>query len=282
MSGCELAQLFAAARTPSSVPVGGMRMSVSTTSGRLGVDRRDEPVEVLADAHDLDVGIRFEQARRRPRGRGSCLRLPRPGWACGEATRRPVDRRVPAADSLGSRMRGRRSAALLLVVFVALCAMVAGAGPAAAGFTERITNYHSDVTIEPDGTIVVHETIDYDFGVVPHHGIFRDVPVRIEPVGQGGYDRVYPLDVMSVKASEGTPAALQRRGPRATTSASRSAIPTSRSPASTATRSRTACAARSTASPTTTSWCGTPSAPSGRCRSSARARSCTRPRRSSR
>ena len=83
--------------------------------------------------------------------------------------------------------------------------MVAGAGPAAAGSTERITNYRSDVTIETDGTILVHETIDYDFGVVPHHGIYRDVPVRTSQSGKRGYDRVYPLTVESVTASAGAP-----------------------------------------------------------------------------
>ncbi len=53
---------------------------------------------------------------------------------------------------------------------------------------------------------MVHETIDYDFGVVPHHGIYRDVPVRTDQSGKSGYDRVYPLTVESVTASAGTPA----------------------------------------------------------------------------
>jgi len=84
--------------------------------------------------------------------------------------------------------------------------MLATAVPASAGFGERITNYRSEVTIEHDGTIVVHETIDYDFGVVPHHGIYRDVPVRTSQSGKDGYDRVYPLTVESVTASADTPA----------------------------------------------------------------------------
>ena len=52
----------------------------------------------------------------------------------------------------------------------------------------------------------MHETIDYDFGDVPHHGIYRDVPVRTDQSGKDGYDRVYPLDVVSVTGSPGTPA----------------------------------------------------------------------------
>ncbi len=103
-------------------------------------------------------------------------------------------------------MRVRRAVALAFVTFVACASTLVVARPASAGVTERITNYRSEVTIEHDGTIEVHETIAYDFGVVPHHGILRDVPVRTDQSGKDGYDRVYPLDVVSVAASEGTPA----------------------------------------------------------------------------
>ena len=72
--------------------------------------------------------------------------------------------------------------------------------------SERIHDYDVEVRIEPSGTIQVHETIDYDFGVVPKHGIFRDVPVRFDYPQKANHDRVYPLDVVSVQASEGTPA----------------------------------------------------------------------------
>src|SRR5213592_4344726 len=100
----------------------------------------------------------------------------------------------------------RRPAALVLATFVAVVGSFVAAGPVAAGVTERITNYRSEVTIERDGTIEVHETIDYDFGVVPHHGIYRDIQVRTDQSGKDGYDRVYPLAVESVRASAGTPA----------------------------------------------------------------------------
>src|SRR6476646_9999423 len=103
-------------------------------------------------------------------------------------------------------MRVRRAVALALLTLVGCASTAVAAGPASAGVTERITNYPSEVTIEHDGTIEVHETIAYDFGVVPHHGIYRDVPVRTDQSGKDGYDRVYPLDVVSVSASQGTPA----------------------------------------------------------------------------
>ena len=81
-------------------------------------------------------------------------------------------------------MRARRAAAVFVVVLVAFVATVFAAAPASAGLSERIVDYRTDVTIEPDGTIEVHETIVYDFGVVPKHGIFRTIPVRTEPVGR--------------------------------------------------------------------------------------------------
>ncbi|HEY3673430.1 MAG TPA: DUF2207 domain-containing protein [Acidimicrobiia bacterium] len=103
-------------------------------------------------------------------------------------------------------MRVRRAAALAVLVFVACAVSVLGTAPAYAGFSEHIVDYHSDVTIEHDGTVEVHETIVYDFGVVPKHGIFRFIPVRTEQSGKDGYDRVFPLTVVSLSGSEGTPA----------------------------------------------------------------------------
>src|SRR3954462_8786634 len=103
-------------------------------------------------------------------------------------------------------MRARRAAALAVVVVVVCAVSVLGVGPAYAGFGEHIVDSRSDVTIEHDGTIEVHETIVYDFGVVPKHGIFRFIPARTEQSGRDGYDRVFPLTVVSVSGSDGTPA----------------------------------------------------------------------------
>ena len=136
---------------------------------------------------------------------------------------------------------------------------------------EEISSFTSDITIEPSGTLLVHETIVYDFGTVPHHGIFRDLLAREDYVAKPGYDRVYPLTILSVTGRRERPTSTPRKtSPPATsrTRASRSAIPTGRSPVCTPTTSRTACAACSTGSPTTTSWSGTSTASTGRCSSS--------------
>jgi uncharacterized protein (TIGR04222 family) len=99
-------------------------------------------------------------------------------------------------------MRSRRSiGAGVLVVFAVV---IGGASRATAGASESIKRYDVDMTIEPTGALLVRETIDYDFGSVPHHGIFRDIPARIDYPPKPNHDRVYPIDVLSVKTSEGT------------------------------------------------------------------------------
>lgn len=46
----------------------------------------------------------------------------------------------------------------------------------AAVMAEQIDSFSSDIIINIDGTIKVTETIDYDFGGVDRHGIFRIIP----------------------------------------------------------------------------------------------------------
>jgi uncharacterized membrane protein YgcG len=101
--------------------------------------------------------------------------------------------------------RGRGIAVVALALLAVVCGGAARAGASVAG-TEHINSYDVDVTIQPNGDIVVVEKIDYDFGVVPKHGIFRDIPTRIDYPPRKNHDRVYPLEVLSVRASEGTPA----------------------------------------------------------------------------
>jgi uncharacterized protein (TIGR04222 family) len=72
--------------------------------------------------------------------------------------------------------------------------------------TESIRRYDVAIEIRADGSVNVVETIDYDFGsTTDHHGIFRDIPTRL--AYDDRYDRVYPLDVVSVTATAGASAA---------------------------------------------------------------------------
>jgi uncharacterized protein (TIGR04222 family) len=102
----------------------------------------------------------------------------------------------------GRRLGRRLGAVAWLVVVAGLCVAPAPAG--AQTPDERITAYGVDMTIEPTGNLLVREVIDYDFSSMPDkHGIFRTVPVRFH--FDSRYDRVYPLDIVSVEGSPGTP-----------------------------------------------------------------------------
>jgi uncharacterized membrane protein YgcG len=102
----------------------------------------------------------------------------------------------------------RRAVALVLLTGAALLCFATATGAQSTG--EHIENYTVDMTIARDGTLAVNETIVYDFGVVPHHGIQRDL-VRRETF-DAKHDRLYDLNVLSVRATAGTPADLQQSG----------------------------------------------------------------------
>ena len=103
-------------------------------------------------------------------------------------------------------------AGVLVGVVAAGVVLTAGSDDAhartrSASSAEHIASYHSDLTIEPAGSLLVHEQIVYDFGDTAHHGIYRDITDRVNADQvRSGYDRVTPIDVISVKASAGTPA----------------------------------------------------------------------------
>jgi uncharacterized protein (TIGR04222 family) len=86
---------------------------------------------------------------------------------------------------------------------VAACLGLAGAPTAWAQGSESTPRFDVRIVIEPEGSLLVTETIVQDFGSVPRHGIYRYVPDRLR--FDERYDRVYPIDLLSVTASEGTP-----------------------------------------------------------------------------
>jgi uncharacterized membrane protein YgcG len=88
-------------------------------------------------------------------------------------------------------------------VLLGLMAVLLSASTASAQSSEVIHRYDVAIQIQRDDSIVVTETIDYDFGTGQRHGIFRDVPTTLRY--DDDHDRVYPLDVVSVAGSPGTP-----------------------------------------------------------------------------
>jgi uncharacterized membrane protein YgcG len=74
----------------------------------------------------------------------------------------------------------------------------------AQGFVfEETERYDVRIEIEPSGDLLVTETIDQQFGDTPRHGIFRYIPNRLRYDDE--YDRVYPIELLSVRTSPGTP-----------------------------------------------------------------------------
>ena len=102
-------------------------------------------------------------------------------------------------------MNRRLAAAALLAIALAVLAAPAGT---AQGAGERITAYDVDIRIETSGDLLITEIIDYDFASNSRHGIFREIPVRLDYDSR--YERVYPLKVISVEGSPGTPDQYKR------------------------------------------------------------------------
>ena len=78
------------------------------------------------------------------------------------------------------------------------------AGPASAqGTSEHIQSYVVDMVLAKDGALQIDEHITYDFGDVPKHGIFRDIPTR--ETWDAHHDRVYEISNVKVSTADGTP-----------------------------------------------------------------------------
>ncbi|MEZ4554468.1 MAG: DUF2207 domain-containing protein [Dehalococcoidia bacterium] len=100
--------------------------------------------------------------------------------------------------------------ATVLALLAALAVTMAPPPARAQAGVEKIDSYHVDLRIEADGDLIITEDIAYDFGSQERHGIFRDVPTRLRYDGE--FDRRYPMKVLSVTASAGTPAQYRVEG----------------------------------------------------------------------
>lgn len=105
----------------------------------------------------------------------------------------------------------RRPFALFAITTIAVLTLAVPAGAVRAhqtvdldAGTERVVRFDAVYDVARDSSVTVTETIDYDFAATRHHGIQRDLVVKQRRDDR--YDRVYPLDVLSVTASPGTPA----------------------------------------------------------------------------
>jgi len=117
--------------------------------------------------------------------------------------------------------RKRRGATFGSIVFVGLLLAVATGFVTFWGLgTERVRHYSVDIAVQEDGTALVRETIDYDFGNNDRHGVFRNFP----GYGLDGDQRVSDVRVRSASApdevelTDGTQAVIRVGSPDETVS----------------------------------------------------------------
>jgi uncharacterized membrane protein YgcG len=103
-----------------------------------------------------------------------------------------------------SYTRKRRFATFGMVVFVGvLLAFCGGLITYWSLHTERIRHYAVDIAVQEDGSALVRETIDYDFGADSRHGITRDFPgYALAGAGPVGVPTVADVTVRSASAPD--------------------------------------------------------------------------------
>ena len=100
------------------------------------------------------------------------------------------------------RVGSRVTTVAAMVAVAAGLALVVPAPSAAEGVGERVLSFKSDAEVEPDGSLLVTETIDYQFPE-PRHGISRSLVTRQRY--DDSHERVYPLEVVAVSSPDGAP-----------------------------------------------------------------------------
>jgi len=114
-----------------------------------------------------------------------------------------------------------RLVGVLTIVGLAVLWATVGAAPAGAQESaEHIVSFQSQVEVlAGEASVRITETIDYDFGGIPRHGIERFVPVRFPYTPPAGSklddgverERVTSMSDIEVSTSDGTPGDLDER-----------------------------------------------------------------------
>ena len=92
--------------------------------------------------------------------------------------------------------------AAAIAIIVALAAILPLAARADEGWT--IDRFSSSIQIQPDGSLLITESIDVDFGSLQKHGIFREIPIEYSFPGDGKHNRIYDFELVSVTDATGT------------------------------------------------------------------------------
>lgn len=98
---------------------------------------------------------------------------------------------------------------VLVAAAGAMIAATASATVSQSGL-ERIDRFTSQITVRPNGTVEVVETVDYDFGPLQRHGLERLLlnrfPYQPPKAADGNFERVTPISDITATSPSGAPA----------------------------------------------------------------------------
>jgi hypothetical protein len=103
----------------------------------------------------------------------------------GAGVRLQVTLAQVAAGEAGMRVRARRRLDMVLLAIAGLLVGGVAAASAAIWDSERVSGLWAGAELAGDGSASIVEVIDYDFGILRRHGIFRDVPALPRRRGAG-------------------------------------------------------------------------------------------------
>jgi hypothetical protein len=97
------------------------------------------------------------------------------------------------------KIKSKKFKAGILLGLVLMLASFLGGGlvRAQSSSGERITSFESEIWLNPDSSLTVEETIEYDFGNTRKHGIFRKIPYKYTRLGTRYNFRINILGVTS-------------------------------------------------------------------------------------
>ena len=98
------------------------------------------------------------------------------------------------------------------LVAVAIFALIAAAAAVSAGISARhaaadegwtIDRFAANIDVQTDGSLLIVEAIDVDFGSLDKHGIFREIPIEYDYDAKS--NRIYGFQALSVTDAAGRP-----------------------------------------------------------------------------
>jgi uncharacterized membrane protein YgcG len=94
-----------------------------------------------------------------------------------------------------------------LLALAAALALLFAAMPRDAQADEgwTIERFAAQIAIQRDGSLLITESIDVDFGALVKHGIFRDIPIEYSIPGDDKHHRIYGFEAVSVTDAAGEP-----------------------------------------------------------------------------